>query len=139
MPPHLVFHIRNAFSFYRLGDDRRRPAFYRLGFVHCLCDLVEIIAVDIDHMEIEGFKFFVNGIRGIDFLDSAVDLQIIVVHDHQQIIKLSVCCQHCGLPHLSFLDLTVSQKGIYAVVLSGKFRRDRHSHCCGNALSQGTG
>ena len=89
-------------------------------------------------MEIECLELLVNGIRGADVSNVAVDLQAVVVHDQHQVVQFSGACEHGSLPYLALLDLTVAQQGISAVILAGHFGRQRHTHCGRHALAQRT-
>ena len=60
-------------------------------------------------MEIEGFKFLIDGIRTADIFYSTIDLQTIIVHDHAEIIQISGAGKHSCLPYLTFLDLTITK------------------------------
>ena len=85
--------------------------------------------INIDHMEVKCLKLLVDRIRGINFLDRTVDLKIIIIYNHNQIVQLVAGCQHGCFPHLSFLDLTISKKCIHSVVCLIHFSCDRHSNC----------
>ena len=55
--------------------------------------------------------------------NSSVNLKSVVIHDHDQVVQLSGSGKHGCLPDLSFLDLSISQKGIYPVILARPFLR----------------
>ena len=48
---------------------------------------------------------------------AAVNPQSVVIHDYYQIIQLTRSGKHGCLPHLAFLNFSVSQEGIYTVIL----------------------
>ena len=71
-------------------------------------------------MEIEGFKFLINGIRGAYIVDCPVNLKAVVVYDYDQIIQLMVSGQHGSLPYLAFLNLSVTQQGIGCLLYTSR-------------------
>ena len=89
-------------------------------------------------MEIESLEFLVDGVGGADVSNISVDLKSVVVHDHYQVVQLSGSGKHRCLPDLSFLDLTVAQKGKYPIIFSVHFSGQRHTNSCGNSLSKRT-
>ena len=94
------------------------------------------MSVDVNYMEVECLKLLVDRIRRVYFVDRSVDLEVVVVHDHYQVVQLLKACQHGCLPNLSFLNLTVSQKGVHTVIVTGKLCRNCHTYCCGDSLSE---
>jgi len=129
MPSDLVLHKGNSLSFDRLCNDGGRLPFHRLRFFECGVDLIKVISVNLDHMEVKCFKLLVDRIRRVDFLDRTVDLKIVIIYNHNQVVQLMAGCQHGCLPHLAFLDLTISEKCIHSVVCVIHFSCDRHSNC----------
>ena len=90
-------------------------------------------------METERFEFFVDRVRRVYIVDLTVNLQTVVVYDHNQVVQFSVGCKHGCLPYLSFLDLAVTKQCIYTVIIAGEFGRDCHTNGSGNTLSKRTG
>ena len=88
MPVHIAFHKGNALALQAVGDDRRGHALRFSRFLKRGAQLIEVMRVHVDHMEIEGFKLFVNGLRGADLVNRSVDLQAVVVHNHHQVVQL---------------------------------------------------
>src|SRR5699024_8949861 len=64
---------------------------------------------------------------------------VIVIHDHNEIVQLSVRSKHGCLPDLSLLDLAVAQERIYSVIITGQLSRNCHTYSSGNSLSERTG
>ena len=87
-------------------------------------------------MEIECFKLLIDGIRRADFADRAVDLQVVVVNDHAQVVQFVESCEHGSFPDLAFFDLTVSEECIHSPCLVRKLCGKRHSDRRADALSQ---
>ena len=96
------------------------------------------MAVDADYMEIKCLKFLVNRIGGANLIHRAVDLKSVVIHNHDQIIQLSVTCEHRSFPDLAFLDLPVAKECINTVIFLLQFRRECHSDRSRDSLSQRT-
>ena len=87
-------------------------------------------------MEIKRLEFLIDGVGRAYFVNPAVDLKTVVVHDHHQIVKLTETGEHSRFPHLAFLNLAVAQKSVYSVGVVAEFRGKSHSHCRGDTLSE---
>ena len=44
-------------------------------------------------MEVKCFKLLVDRIRRVDFLDRTVDLKIVIIYNHNQVVQLMAGCQ----------------------------------------------
>ena len=130
VPSGLVLHVGYALAFHCLCNDGCRLSFHCLRLFKCRVDLIKIISIDIDHMEIKCFKFLVDRIWRINFCDRAVNLQIIVIHDHYKVVQFLMSSKHGSLPYLTFLDLTVSEQCVYSVVCIVKLSCDCHTYSC---------
>ena len=123
-----------------MSDDRRRHALCLPCLPERCADLVKIMRIiQIDHMEIERFKLLVDRIWRTNILDPAVDLQPVVIHDHAEVVELSVPCKHGSLPDLSFLDLAVAEQCVHSVVRIGHLRPKCHAARYGDPLSERAG
>ena len=129
MPAGIVLHERDAFALDGLRDDADRSVLHLARFLIGSSDLVKIMTVDIDHVPLESLELLVDGIRAVDVRDRAVNLQIVVVHDCDQIIETVVSCEHCCLPYFALLDLAVTEDGIDSPVRLIHFRCQCHTHC----------
>ena len=67
------------------------------------------------------------------------DLQIVVVHNNNQIVQFPETCPHSCLPDLSLLDLTISAKCVDTVIFFIELACCCHSRCNRKSLSQRTG
>ena len=112
--------------------------FVFLDLFKCLFNLAEIMAVNADDMEIKCLKFLIDRIRGTDFIHRTVNLESVIIHDHDQIIQFSVACEHRSFPDLTFFNLPVAKERINTVILLLQLRRECHSDSSGNPLSQRT-
>ena len=86
--------------------------------------------INLDHMEIKCLELVRDRIRRTYILNLSVNLQPIVIYDHNQIVQLACTGKHGCLPDLSLLDLTISQDRIGAVIRSVQLGGKRHTHCC---------
>ena len=136
MPAYLIFHKRHAFALYGFGEDRRGLALYGLCLVKRGLDLLKVVSVDLDHLKAECLKLFVKRFDSRHVLNSAVDLQTVLVNDHNEVVELVVRSKHCRLPNLAFLYLAVAENCICAIVFVVKLCRERHSARRRYALSE---
>ena len=90
-------------------------------------------------MEFERLELLVNWLWRIDLIKRAVELQVIVVNNKREVIKLVVAGKHGSLPDLALFNLAVTQECVDAVVLVELLASKRHANCGGNALAQGAG
>ena len=135
-----LLHKGNVLALDRLEDDRCRLSLCLPCFLEGCADLIYIIAVrNIDHMEIKRFELLIDWIRAVDFFQRAVDLKIVVVDDHAEVVKLLGSRKHGSFPYLAFLNLSVSEQCVNAEIPFLDFSRDCHSNRAGNALSQRAG
>ena len=86
-------------------------------------------------MEIECFEFLVDRVRRAYLIHRSVDLQSVVIHDHNEVIQFAESGKHGSFPYLSFLNLSISEQCIHTVIVPGKFGGQCHADCCGNSLS----
>ena len=139
MPAYCVLHVGNAFTFYCFHDDSCRHTLCSSCLIKSSLQLIHIVAVrNIDHMEIESFKFLVDRIRGAYICNVTIDLKSIVIYDHNQVVQFTEACEHSCLPHLAFLDLTITQQCIYSIVIITEFGRKSHTCCCRDSLTKRT-
>jgi len=90
-------------------------------------------------VEIKALELLVDRVRRADLVDRSVDLQVVVVHNHAEVIQLAETCEHGSLPDLSLLDLAVAAKCIHTVILLFHLPCQSHAARCGKSLSQRTG
>ena len=88
MPVYAVLHEGYALTLGALGNDGGGHSLGFSCFLESRTDLIEIMGIDADHMEIEGFELFVDGIRVIYFRYGSVDLQTVVINDDNKVIQL---------------------------------------------------
>ena len=137
MPGRLVFHKGDSFPLYSLRNDGGWFSFDFGRFQERLMKLRHIVSVfHTNHVEIKRLEFFVYRVCGAYLINRAVNLQIVIVHDHHQIIQLPVTCKHGRLPDLAFLQLPVSKKRVYAVRRTVHLCRQGHPDRCRDPLPQ---
>ena len=56
-----------------------------------------------------------HGLDGVDVAHVAVDLQVVAVHDGDEVVQMPVAREHGGLPVLPLLHLAVAQKAEHAL------------------------
>ena len=77
---------------------------------------------------------------GVHYLgNGAVDLQAVPVEDSNEVIKLVVGGEHCRLPNLSLLALTVAKDGVDAVGVTVNLCRQGHTAGGGEAETERAG
>ena len=110
------------------------------GF-HRSLDLVQVVAVDGQHLEAEGLQLFVLGGAVHDFFNGAVDLQMVQVQKDAEIVQLVVGRKHKGLPALALFDLAVAHDGVDPPHLIQPLDLGAQGHAAGggDALAQAAG
>src|SRR5579883_3157668 len=121
-----VLHEGDALALDGLGVDGAR-AVRRLGPAQGLLDLREIMAVDGLGMPAEGLQLVGHGLDAHDLAHGAVDLAVVVVDDHRQVVELELGRGHERLPDLAFLQLAVAEDAIGPVILLVELGGQRHA------------
>src|SRR5437764_10414816 len=129
MPFHLPLHERDAFSLDGVRDDARGmvarivPRFFQRRD-----DLVEVMAIDLDHVPVEGAEFVAQRTDVQYLCGEVIELLLVVVDDQRQVVELVEGREHRSLPVLAFLDLAVAghHEGVEVglVQLSGERNAD---------------
>ena len=139
MPASIVLHEGDILALDRFHDNSGGLALHFLGALQSGFDLLEVVTIDVTHMEAESCQLIPNRIRTHDFIDSAVNLKTVIINDDHQVVQLVVGCQHAGLPDLAFLDLAVAQQGVDTSGLALVLQAQRHACGAGDTLAQGAG
>ena len=87
-------------------------------------------------MEPERAELVRDGLGGVDLLDGAIYLEVVVVHDEAEVVQLVVAGEHGRLPHLPLLDLPVAQQAIDAVGVTPVLGGQCHAHGRRDSLAQ---
>ena len=90
MPTGVIFHEGNALALGGLDDDSGGLALDGACVVECFLDLVEVVAVDLLHVEAECSQLVHDGVGAHNVGDVAVDLQAVVVDDDAEVVQLVV-------------------------------------------------
>ena len=77
----VVLHEGDAFALDGTRDDHGRPIGGAVGFLKCGKALFDIVAIDFDHMPVEGGPFFRDGLDRLDIGDQAIELAEVPVED----------------------------------------------------------
>ena len=136
-----IFDPLDAAALLRVQDHHRRSAASRAEFcvLHRRGNLVDIVAVfDVDHVPAECSPFFVQRRDAVDFLDRAVDLQLVVVGKGDQVIQMLARRKHGRFPDLSFLALAVADQRIDRCAVAFELAAQSNAHRAGKALTERT-
>ena len=136
MPVAYILHEGNAFSFYCLSDNCCRHSLCLSSFFKCRTDLIEIISINIDHMEVECLEFFIDRVRRTYFVHCTVNLKVIVIYNDYKIVQFLKTSPHCCFPDLSFLNLSITAKCVYTVIFFVILSNCRHTNCNRQSLSK---
>ena len=139
MPVHGVGHEGNALALGGVHDDTGGLFAFGVEGVHGGLDLVVVVAVDGQHVEVEGFHLLFQRLAAHDRLGAAVDLQAVAVQEHAQVGKLIVGGKHEGLPALAFLHLAVAHDGKDVDGLARVLGTQGHAAGGRDALAQAAG
>ena len=134
-----ALHKGNALALQGVQQDHGRLALAGSCLFQRLHQRVIVMAVDLDDIPVEGFKFLVQRLGRHDIAGRAVDLQAVDIDHGAQIVQSVLGRGHCRLPDLTLRDLAVAADGINTIVLLCGLARQRHTHRSGNALTQRTG
>src|ERR687891_587901 len=132
MPLGIVLHERHALALDGVGDDERGPAERGLGLVEGLVDLGQVVAVDLDDGPAEALPLGDERLEVEDLRDEIVELDLVVVHDHGEVVERAVGLpklgrRHRGLPHLALLELAVAENAVDTRRRSGHPQAQRHA------------
>ena len=107
--------------------------------LHGALDLVKVVAVDGDHIEVEGAQLIFQRGAVHDSLGGAIDLQMVAVQHHAQVRKAVVGGKHKGLPAFALFHLAIAQNGVNVHGRAGVLCAQRHAAGGGDALTQTAG
>jgi len=78
--------------------------------------------------------------RGVEnVFEKAVELLVVVVHDHREVLQLVIAREHGGFPVLSFFNLAIADHDEGVEVFLVEPGRERHADADGDSLSQRAG
>ena len=140
MPSKLILHVGDAVALYGLAADALRLA-VSVGFalINGLDDLCHVVAVNIIDIAAESFEFLSKVNVRKNLIGCAIQLKSVDINVDDQVIQLiSVSSSDC-FPDLAFVAFAIAQDSVYIVGLSISFAGERHAHCAGKTLSEGTG
>src|SRR5437899_2304045 len=110
VPRRLPLHERHPLALHGVRDEEPRAA-AAPGLVERLDHLREIVAVgDHAHVPVEAAPLLGERLGIHDLLDRAVELDLVVVEDDDQLFGLVLAGRHRGLPHLPRLRLAVAEQ-----------------------------
>ena len=92
MPSGLVFHEGNSFSFDCLCNNCSWHSLCLASLFESCFDLVKVISINIDHMEVKCLEFLIDRIWRVNVCNLSIDLKVVIVNDHYQVVQLSVSC-----------------------------------------------
>ena len=101
--------------------------------------LLHIVAVYGHAFEAERFKLFRKIQHRHDLITGSVDLKVIVIAEHYDVIQLIFVAYLSSFPDLAFLTLAVAYDDKHAVILTVKLCGKRHARAAGKALSERAG
>lgn len=135
-----VFHVVHSLALdgagvYELGS----AVFGGPYLVEGVQDLGHVVAVYVVDVEAEVRGLLRHVESRHDLVCRAVELQTVVVEEHDVIVELILVRAHHGLPDDALVYLAVSDHGEHAVVLPVALAGESHAHCAGRALAQRAG
>ena len=134
----IVLHEGDAFTLNGTGDDHGRTIGGAVGFLKCGKALFDIVAIDFDHMPVEGGPFFRDGLDRLDIGDQAIELAEVPVEDGAEVIELEGGRVEGAFPDLALLAFAVTEHAEDAVVALIEFGGHGHADGDGEALAEGT-
>src|SRR5436190_2429805 len=139
VPRRLPLHERHPLALHGVRDEEPRAA-AAPGLVERLDHLREIVAVgDHAHVPVEAAPLLGERFGIHDLLDRAVELDLVVVEDDDQLFGLVLAGRHRGLPHLPRLRLAVAEQAEDAPPVAVQAARERHAERERKPLAEGAG
>ena len=139
MPLPAVLHEADPFALDGLTDDHGGAVVMLLRGLQRLEDGGEAVAVDFQGVPVEGAPLVQHRLQAHDLVDDAAQLDVVVVHEHAEVVELESGRGHGRLPYLPGLALAVADDAIGAVVPGAGLARKRHPQGHRQSLSQGAG
>ena len=136
MPSILVYHEGNALAFVCLAADEFRFAAYRR--IDRVNNLIDVMSVYFETFKTKCFVFSHYIAKSHNIIIGTIDLESVVVQDHNEVIQFVVSSRHSSFPHDTFLDLSVADDRVNFLILILVFCSHCKSACDGYALSQRT-
>ena len=133
MPVVVPLHEGDALPLDGVGDDAGRAPFRPLHLFHGGDQGVEIVAVDFQDMPAKGAPLFghlgerIHAVSKISVLREPELLDLVIVHDGGQVVRLVIIGHPGHLPDLPLFDLAVTQQDPGVEVLAEPLRRQSHA------------
>ncbi len=141
VPASHVFHKRNALAFDRVANKGHRLSgvVTIAGKIELLDDIFHIVTVNFQNVPTERLILINDRVDVHDIFHFAVNLQAVLVENHDEVVELVLPRTHRGFPHRTFLVLTVGADGEDAVIFLVQLGRQSHADRNREALSQRAG
>src|SRR5262249_11385959 len=141
VPLGVVLHERDALALDGVGDDERRAARPGLRLIERLADLIDVVAVDLDHRPAECLPLLDERLEIEDLPHEVVELNAVFIEDHGEVAEAmaglpELRSGHCRLPHLTFLDLSVADDAVHAIRLAAETKAECHPQGNREALAK---
>ena len=120
-------------------DDQSWASDCGIGLSERLVHLLHVVSVDIDDVPSESTPFGVYVAERFHGVNGAVKLNAVGVENGAHVIQIVVGGRHCGLPHLTLLNLTIAEHDVVTRVQQVVLRRQRCPIGQRQSLTQRTG
>ncbi len=106
----------------RLADDDGGLALVRGGFLEGSFALLDVVAVDLDHVPVVGLETQ-RHVVAVGDVSLAFDADLVVVVEPDEIVETEVTGERGGLVRDAFFQVAVGNNRIDVVIADGEFRR----------------
>ena len=108
MPYRHVFHKRDPFALYRMGNNTTGSIFIYRQALESFPDLIDVVPIDFCHRPAKSRPFLRERPQTHDLIEFVHSLKFVMVNDHRQIIKLGLCRKQGRFPDTPLLNLSVT-------------------------------
>ena len=110
VPYNVVFHKIDALAFNCVGKDEDGLVCGRPGFVECITNLIEVVAINLDDVEAERTPFVRERFKHHNIFGASVDHQSVAVNDGDHVGQFEVCQRHRRFPYAAFTAFAVAHE-----------------------------
>ena len=134
----LVLKPRETLCLDGVADDHLGQSVSLVALAESPVQVLQVMSVAADDLPAECPPFCLKVIKRENLCHRTVKLELVVVSYQNEVVQALGLGEHCSLPVLALLSLTVSDYAVCSLVRTLQLGSICNSTCCGDSLPQGS-